>query len=160
MGVGATHLVGVTELGWMLGNDPNLALAVLYGLGRWEAGRSGGGMDPQRRGWVRGGEVGGESSSSSSGARTPPPRPPPKAPKKHKTPRYFESSEEEAPPPRTPPQAQGQGQARPPNPPPLENRGRDPHGNVPGVGDTWYVPWAEGGNGGNRQPIDGVGGLG
>ena len=32
--------------------------------------------------------------------------------------------------------------------PPLEYRGRDPYGNVPGVGDTRYVPWAEGGKGG------------
>ena len=35
--------MGVTELGRMLGNDPNLALLVLYGVGRWEAGRSRGG---------------------------------------------------------------------------------------------------------------------
>ena len=41
-GGGWTHLVGITELGRMLGNDPNMALSVLYGLGRWEAGRSGG----------------------------------------------------------------------------------------------------------------------
>ena len=33
--------------------DPNLALSVLEGLCRWEAGRSAGGMDPQRKGWVR-----------------------------------------------------------------------------------------------------------
>ena len=42
-GRGRTHLVGVTQLGRTLGNDPNMALLVLYGLGRWEAGRSGGG---------------------------------------------------------------------------------------------------------------------
>ena len=40
-GGGRTHLLGVTELGRMLGNDPNLALSVLYGLGRWEAGEGG-----------------------------------------------------------------------------------------------------------------------
>ena len=87
---GRTHVAGFTELGRMLGNDPNLALSLLYGLGSWEAGRSGGDMDPQRKVWVRVGEEGGESSSSSSrrstninsssnssGARTtPPPRPP------------------------------------------------------------------------------------
>ena len=39
---GRIHLVGVTVLGRILGNDPNMALSVLYGLGRWEAGRSGG----------------------------------------------------------------------------------------------------------------------
>ena len=111
-GGGRTHLVGVTELGRMLGNDPNLALLVLYGLGRWEAGRSGGGMDPQRKGWVRVEEGGGEtssrrssssssSSSSTSGETTPPaktpkPKLPPKAPKKK--PCHFQSSEEDPPP--------------------------------------------------------------
>ena len=45
-GGGRTHLMGVTEWGRLLGNDPNSALSVLYGLGRREAGRSGGGMDP------------------------------------------------------------------------------------------------------------------
>ena len=49
-GEGRTHLVGVTELGRMMGNDPNWALSVLHGLARWEAGRSAGGMDPQRNG--------------------------------------------------------------------------------------------------------------
>ena len=65
----------------MLGNDPNLALSVLYGLGRREAGRSGGGIDLRRKGWVGVGEEGGETtcsrrssgrSSTSSGERTPP----------------------------------------------------------------------------------------
>ena len=42
--------MGVTALGRMLGNDPNLALLMLYGLGRWEARRSGVGMNPQRMG--------------------------------------------------------------------------------------------------------------
>ena len=45
--------MGVTELGRMMGTDPNLALWVLDGLGRWEADRVPGGMDPQRKGWVR-----------------------------------------------------------------------------------------------------------
>ena len=45
--------MGVTELSRMLGTNPNLALSVLEGLGRWEAGRSAGGMDPQRKGWGR-----------------------------------------------------------------------------------------------------------
>ena len=49
-GGGQTRLVGVTELGRMMGTHPNLALSVLEGLGRWEAGRSAGGMDPRRRG--------------------------------------------------------------------------------------------------------------
>ena len=43
----------VTELGWMMGNDYNSALSVLHGLGRWEAGRSAGCMDPQRKAEVR-----------------------------------------------------------------------------------------------------------
>ena len=49
-GRGQTRLVGVTELGERMGTDPNLALWVLEGLGRWGAGRSAGGMDPQRKG--------------------------------------------------------------------------------------------------------------
>ena len=102
---GRTRLVGVTELGRMMGTDPNLALSVLEGLGRWEAGGSAGGMDPQRKGGLRLQDRAGEtiiSSSSSTtttkGGRTPPP---PKAPKKK--PRHCETSEEEPPPP---PQAQ------------------------------------------------------
>ena len=51
-GGGRTPLVGVTELGRMMGNDPNLALSVLHGLGRCEAGTSAGGMEPQRKGCV------------------------------------------------------------------------------------------------------------
>ena len=78
----------------MLGNDPNMALLMLHGLGWWEAGRSTGGMEPRRKGRVRVGEQGGETSSSrrssnsssystSNGEMTrpaktlnPPPRPP------------------------------------------------------------------------------------
>ena len=45
--------MGVTELSRMLGRNPNLALSVLDGLGRWESGRSAGGMDSQRKGWAR-----------------------------------------------------------------------------------------------------------
>ena len=45
--------MGVTELGRLMGTDPNLALSVLNGLGTWEAGDSAGGVDPQRKGWVR-----------------------------------------------------------------------------------------------------------
>ena len=65
-GRGRTHLAGVSDLGRMLGNDPSLALLVLCGSGRWEAGRSGGGMDVQRTGWVRVEEGAVETSSSSS----------------------------------------------------------------------------------------------
>ena len=54
-GGGQTHLVGVTELGRMLGNDPNSALSVLYGFGRWEAGRSGVGGGGA---WTRSARVG------------------------------------------------------------------------------------------------------
>ena len=45
--------MGVTELSRMLGTNPNLALSVPESLGRWEAGRSAGGMDPRRKGWGR-----------------------------------------------------------------------------------------------------------
>ena len=47
-GGGQGHLVGLTELGWMLKGDPTTALSVLYGLGRWEVGRGGEG-----EGWTR-----------------------------------------------------------------------------------------------------------
>ena len=87
--------MGPSWAGW--GNDRALALWVLYGFGRWRAGRSGGGMDPRRKGWVRVGEGGGETSSSSissssggggtSGERTPPTKtpktnPPPRPPRR------------------------------------------------------------------------------
>ena len=48
-GGGRTRLVGVTELGQMMGTDPDLALSMLEGFGRWEPGRSAGGMG-QRKG--------------------------------------------------------------------------------------------------------------
>ena len=35
----------------------------------------------------------------------------------------------------------------------MQDRGRDPYGNVLGVGDTRYVPWAEGGNGGTVSQV-------
>ena len=35
----------------------------------------------------------------------------------------------------------------------MQERGRDPYGNVPGVEVTWYVPWAEGGNGGTVSQL-------
>ena len=47
-GGGHTHLVGVTELGRMLGNDPRIALSVL-------AGTSGGGDGPATQGLGEGG---------------------------------------------------------------------------------------------------------
>ena len=91
-GGGRTRLVGVTELGRMMETDPNLALWVLDGVGRWEAGKSAGGIDPQRKGWVRVKDWAGETSSRRSwcccccctggGGRTAPQRPPkpPKGP--------------------------------------------------------------------------------
>ena len=138
-GGGRTRLAGVTELGRMMVTDPNLALSVLEGLGRWESSRSAGGMGPQRKGWVRlqdrAGETSRCSSSSSSSTTTtscagrtlPPkaPKPPPKAPKKK--PRHFESSDKEPPPPpqaqqnkpqaKAKPQAKGKGKATPPQTP-------------------------------------------
>ena len=81
------RLLGVTELGRMMGTDPNLALSVLEGSGGWEAGRSMGGMDPQCKGWGRLQDRAGETSSSSSssstsnGGRTSPPSAPQPAPK-------------------------------------------------------------------------------
>ena len=167
--------MGVTELGRMLGNDPNMALSVLYGLGRWEAGKTGGCLDPQRRGWVRVGEEGGESSSISSSSsnststsswerttpakkpQPPPPRRPPRNPRSPATSRVARKRPDPphpTPSPRPRPSPRARARPSPPPPPqpqpspPLANTGRDPYGNVPGVGDTQYVPWAEGGNGG------------
>ena len=61
--------MGVTELSRMMGTNPNLAPSVLEGLGRWEAGRSAGGMDTRRKGWGRlQDRAGDDSSSSSSGS--------------------------------------------------------------------------------------------
>ena len=93
---GRTRLVGFTELGRMMGTDPNLGLSVLDGLGRWEAGRSASGMGLQRKGWVRVHDRAGETSNSnststSSGERTPPPKAPKNKPR-------FESSEDDTPP--------------------------------------------------------------
>ena len=65
-GGGRPRLVGVTELGRMMGTDPNLALSALDGLGRWEADRSAGGIDLQRKGWVRVQDRAGETSSKRS----------------------------------------------------------------------------------------------
>ena len=182
-GGGRTRLAGVIELGRMMGTDPNLALSVLEGLGRWESGRSAGGMDPQRKGRVRLQDRAGETSSSSSssssstssstgttttsgGTTTPPkaPKPPPRPPRKNPaTSRVATKSpsppqaQHRKPKARAKPQAKGKGRATPPpqtpSPPPLQDRGRDPYGNVPGVGDTRYVPWAEGGNGGTVRQV-------
>ena len=87
-GGGRTRLVGVTELSRMMGTNPHLALSMLEGLGRWEAGTSAGGMDPQHKGWGRLQDRAGDDSNSSSssnntrsGGETPPPRPPNPPPK-------------------------------------------------------------------------------
>ena len=69
-GGGRTHLVGVTELGRMVGHDPHMALSVLMGLGGSEASMHSGGLDVQRAGWVRVGEEGDRSSSSSSSSNS------------------------------------------------------------------------------------------
>ena len=140
-GGGRTHLVGVTELGRMLGNDPNLALSVLYGLGR-----SGGGMDPQRKGWVRVEEGGGETSSSTSGERTPPTKtpkpkpPPPQGPQEEA--RHFESRGR-TPPPKSQDQAQAQGQGQgqaPPPPNPEPSPWRIGAGTPMGMCRVWGTP--------------------
>ena len=109
------------------------------------------------------------AAAPAAGGRHPPPKasnPPPKAPKKRPRPRHFESNDEEAPllqgsraSPRPRPSRRPRARAKPhtpppnPKPPPLQERGRDPYGNVPGVGDTRYVPWEEGGNGGTVSRV-------
>ena len=84
-GGGRTRLVRITRLSRMMATNPSSALSVLERLGRWEAGRSAGGMDPQRKGWGRLQDRAGDDSSSSNSStttttsrgKTPPP---PKAP--------------------------------------------------------------------------------
>ena len=173
-GGGRTRLVGVPECGRMMGTDPNLALSVLDGLGRWEAGRSAGGMDLQRKGWTRVQDWGGGPAAAVAAAAAAAPvaggghprkapNPPPQGPQE-KTPHGEYRGKR--PPPRSPTeqaqgqaqaQGQGRGQGQPPpqnpKPPPLQDRGRDSYGNVPGVEDTRYVPWAEGGNGGTVSQV-------
>ena len=95
------------------------------------------------------------------GEATPPqgPETPPKAPKKR--PHHFESRDEEPPPPPQGQQGKPKAKAKPqakgsspkPQAPPLQERGRNPYGNVPGVGDDRYVPWREGGNGGTVSQV-------
>ena len=65
-GGGCTHLVWVTELGRMLGNDPTMVLSVLSALGGWAAGKHARVLDLRRGGWIRVGEEGDRNSSSSS----------------------------------------------------------------------------------------------
>ena len=125
-------------------------------------------MDPQRKGWVRVRDRAWEHQQQQQrhhhhqGEDTPParpsnPNPPPRPPRRNgATSRVARRK----PPPLSPnpaqgqagAQGQGQRQGHPPlpnpKPPPLEDRGRDPYWNVPRVGDTEYVPWKEGGNGG------------
>ena len=160
-GGGRTRLVRVTELGRLMWTDPNFALSVLDGLVRREAGKSAGGMDPQRKGWVRLQDRAGETSSSSStsiGGRRPPPKapkPPPRPSRKNPasrvarktppTPQPSRASPRPRPSPRT--RARAKPPPSKPQAPSLQDRGRDPYGNVTGVGDTRHVPWEEGGNG-------------
>ena len=70
----------------MMGTDPNLALSVLDGLGRWEANRSAGGMDLWRKGWVRLQDRAGETRSSSSSSSSTSPAGEDTPPTQEKTP--------------------------------------------------------------------------
>ena len=146
-GGGRTRLVEVTQLSRMLGANPDSALSVPEGLGRWEAGRSAGGMDPRRKGWARledqGGDDGSSSSSTSSGEKTPPtkaPKPPRKAPKKRPRPASSRVATKRRPRPqgqqgkpkaKPKPQAKGKGKATPPpnpKPPPCKKGPGTPMG--------------------------------
>ena len=183
-GGGRTRLVGVTELSRILGTNPNLAHSVLEGLVRWEAGRSAGGIDPQRKGWERLENRGGDDSSSSSnrsssssstsstssGEKTPPTKAP-KPTRKNPAPATSRVATKRRPPPKgsraSPsqrPSRRPRARAEPPPPqtpsPPHARKGRDPYGNVPGVGDHPVCPLGGGGQWGDRQPDDGAGGLG
>ena len=75
--------------------------------------------------------------------KVPPPKAPPQKPQRH-----FESSGEDKH-PKPIPNPRPRPRSSPPQPPPPPgNKGRDPYENMPRVGDTQYVPWGEGGNGG------------
>ena len=153
-GGGRTRLVGVTELSRMMGTNPNLALLVLEGLVRWEAGRSVGGIKPQRKGWGRLQDRAGDdssstttsttsssSSSTSSGGKTPPPKapkPPPRPPRKDPATsriatkrRPTPQGQHGKPKAKAKPQAKGNGKPTPPpnpKPPPCEKGAGTPMG--------------------------------
>ena len=132
--------MGVTELSRMLGTNPNLALSVLEVSGRWEAGRSAGGMAPKRKGWGRLQDRGGVTAVAAAAAAA-------RAAGRRHRPRHFESSDEEAPPPKgskgkpkpkAKPQAKGKGKPPPPNPrPPLCKKGA---GTPMGMCRVWGTP--------------------
>ena len=152
-GGGRTRLVGVTKLSRMLGTNPNLALLVLEGLGRWESGRSAEGMDPQRKGWARLRDRGGDdsnssSSSSSSGGKTPPtkaPKTPPRPPRKSPAPATSRVATKKRRPPHKPkpkakPQAKGKGKATPPPPNPRPPLCKIGAGTPMGMCRLWGTP--------------------
>ena len=136
---GRTRLLGVTELGRMMGTDPSLALSVLEGMGRREAGKSAEGMNPQRKGWGRLQDRAEETSSSSSttttttttssGRRTPstqgPQNPPPRPPRKNpatwrvarKSPPPPPQAQQSKPKAKAKPHGQGKGKATSPKKP-------------------------------------------
>ena len=183
---GRTRLVGVTEFSRILGTNPNLALSVLEGLGRWEAGRIAGGMDAQPKAWGRlenrgGGDSSSSSSSTSSssistssGEKTPPPRPPtppPRPPRKDPAPATSRVATKRRPPPKgsraspSPrPSRRPRARAEPTPPqtpsPPLATKGPGPLWECAGCGGHPVCPLGGEGQWGDRQPSDGVGGLG
>ena len=155
------RLVGVTELSRMLGANPNLAPLVLEGMGRWEAGTSAGGMDPQRKGWGRLQDRGGDDQQQQQhqqhqqqgedtphqGPQTPPPRPPRKNPapatsrvatKRRPPPPPKGSRASPSPRPSRGPRARAKPPPPPPNPrPPLCKKGA---GTPMGMCRVWGTP--------------------
>ena len=167
----------------MMERNPNLALSVLEGLGRWEAGRVAEGMHPQRKGWGRLQDRAGDDSSSSSSSsssrgtssrgKTPPPKapkPPPQWPPR-KDPATSRVATKSPPPPkgspaspRPRPSPRPRARAKPPPPqtpsPPLARKGPGPLWECAGCGGHPVCPSGGGGQWGDRQPSDSVGGLG
>ena len=148
----------------MMGTNPNLALSVLEGLGRWEAGRSGGGMDLQRKGWGRLQDRAGMTAAAAAaaaaaagGGKTPPPRLPRKDPAtsrvatKRRPPPQGQQGKPKA---KAKPQAKGKGQATPPPPPnPKPPPCKKGAGTPMGMCRVWGTPGMSlGGRGAMRGP--------
>ena len=188
-GGGRTHLLGSTSLGPMLGNDPNMALSVLYALGRWEACRSvggGGEHGPVAQGLGEGGRGGrGEQQEQAEQQQHPQhqrgedgPRQNPHTQTPPRTPRNLESPATSRVARKTPPLSPQPPSPSPrpcPSPSPRVRPSSPPKPQPPpppwrkGVTTLWesakcgghpVCPSGTGGQWGDRHPSDGVGRLG
>ena len=112
-----------------------------------------------------GGATGGGGGAAAAGAavRKPPPKhpkPSPMAPPKKHLGGTLRAAGNTATPPSNSNPNPRPSPPRNPSPPPLGDRGRVPYGNVPAVGDTRYIPWAEWGNSGTVSQVTVLGDRG